>query len=125
MPLPGNGYKKAVVPWHGPFSPARCCRRNTARCTRGGEFGAGEVKEGVSQGGLRMEPRQRICSAARNQLCRVVFSLVNWGRRMLKGLYGTASRRTEGLVWQLQVAAEHIIWDQKPEAMPQALLLIC
>lgn len=44
---------------------------------------------------------------------------------MLKGLYGTASRRTEGLVWQLQVAAEHIFWDQKPEAMPQALLLIC
>lgn len=23
------------------------------------------------------------------------------------------------------VAAEHIIWDQKPEASPQALLLIC
>lgn len=64
MPLPGNGYLKAVVPgtvpshlqgaagetWPGPL-----------------EFVAGEVQEGVSQGGLRMEPRQGTCSAARTR----------------------------------------------------------
>lgn len=44
---------------------------------------------------------------------------------MLKRLYRAASLRREVLASQLQVAVEHIIWDQKPEASLQALLLIC
>lgn len=44
---------------------------------------------------------------------------------MLKRLYRTASLRTEALASQMQVAVEHVIWDQKPEASLQALLLIC
>lgn len=44
---------------------------------------------------------------------------------MLKRLYRAVSLRTEVLASQLQVAVEHITWDQKPEASLQALLLIC